>query len=201
MRLTSFSVLLIATFLCYDFSIAQTPDATVIVNQNTLNGFLNAVGPVSGSDQFKVAGAKGTYTWTVKDARIDLKPDKAIFTADASVKAGPAKYGSTAKGEVEIKYNQGTNRISIKVMKAAFEVYTTVMNKKIHITNVDIAKYYRPEFEFAGPQPIQPSVEIDLPGDSKKTVYISTASQNLKIEEGQIVVTTNLTFSDKPSSQ
>jgi hypothetical protein len=176
---------------------AQTPDATVIVNQNTLNGFLNAIGPVSGSDQFNVGGAKGTYTWSVKDARIELKPDKAVFIADASVKAGPAGYGSVATGDVEITYNQATNRIRIKVLKASFEVYTTVFKKKVHLADIDIAKYYRPEFEFAGPQPTEPSVNVDLPGGAKKIVYISTAGQNMKIEQNQIVVTSNLKFSDQ----
>jgi hypothetical protein len=133
----------------------------------------------------------------VQNARIDLKPDKAFFTADAKVKAGPAAYGSVATGAVEIKYNQETNRISVKVLKASFEVYTSVFGKKIHIADVDISKYYRPEFEFAGPQPVQPSVDVDLPGGAKKTVYISMAQQNLKIQQDQLLVTSNLKFSDK----
>jgi hypothetical protein len=201
MRLTRIAVLCIAASLMCEFGVAQPADATVIVHQNTLNGFLNAIGPVSGSDQFNVAGIKGTYTWSVKNARIELKPDKAAFTADASVKAGPASYGSVAIGVVEIKYVQETNRISVKVLKATFEVYTKVFGKKMHIADVDISKYYRPEFEFAGPQPIQPSVDVDLPGGSKKTVYISMASQNLKIEQDQLVVRSNLKFSDQPSAK
>jgi hypothetical protein len=202
MRLTRMIAVCIVVPLFYVYSLAQPSDATVIVHQNTLNGFLTAIGPVSGSDQFNVAGAKGTYTWNVKNARIELKPDKAVFTADASVKAGPAGYGSVATGAVEIKYNQETNRISVKVLKASFEVYTTVFGKKMHISDVDISKYYRPEFEFAGPQPVQPSVEVDLPGGLKKTVYISMASQNLKIQQDQLVVTSNLIFSDKaPAKQ
>lgn len=197
MLLKNTAIVLISMLIYFNNGSAQTPDATVIVHQNTLNGFLNAIGPVSGSDQFNVGGAKGTYTWSVKDARIELQPDKAVFIADATVKAGPAGYGSVATGEVEIKYNQSTNRISIKVLRASFEVYTTVFKKKIHIADVDVAKYYRPEFEFAGPQPAQPSVDVDLPGGAKKTVYISTASQNMKIEQSQIVVTSNLKFSDQ----
>ena len=201
MRYLNIVLLLVAIALCCAYAVAQTPDATVIVHQNTLNGFLTAVGPISGSDQFNVAGAKGTYTWSVKNAHIELKPDKATFTADADVKAGPAGYGSAATGTVEIKYNQETNRISVKVLKASFEVHTTVFGKKIHIADVDISKYYRPEFEFAGPQPVQPSVDVDLPGGAKKTVYISMAAQNMKIEQSQIVVTSNLNFTDKPPAK
>ena len=103
---------------------AQGPDAVVVVRQSTLNGFLDAVGPVSGKAPYNVLGMKGEYTWTVKNARINLKPNAADFTADASVKVGPFEYGSVANGDVEIKYHQESNRISVKVLKASFEVYT-----------------------------------------------------------------------------
>ncbi len=187
---------------CLVFSIqrafSQTPDATVIIHQNTLNGFLTAVGPISGKDQYNVFGAKGDYTWTLSNARIELTPNKAQFVADANVKTGPLSYGSVATGEVEVKYNQETNRISIKVLKAEFEVYTKVLGKKIHITNIDAAKYYKPEFEFAGPQPVQPVVNVSLPNGATKTVYIMPTGQNLKIAQQQIVVTSQLKFSDQP---
>jgi len=190
-------VILCLVFI-YQNSFSQTPDATVIVHQNTLNGFLAAVGAISGKDQYNVLGAKGDYTWTLTNARIELTPDKAQFVADANVKTGPLSYGSVATGEVEIKYNQETNRISIKVLKAEFEVYTKVFGKKIHITNIDAAKYYKPEFEFAGPQPVQPSVNVILPNGSTKTIYIMPVSQNMKVAQGQIVVTSQLKFSDQP---
>jgi hypothetical protein len=186
-------------FLCR-ISFAQAPDATVIVNQSTLNGFLNAVGPISGTDQFNVLGAKGDYTWTLTNARIDLLPDKARFAADASVKTGPLSYGSIANGDVEVKYNQETNRISVKVLKAEFEVYTKIFGKKIHITNIDAAKFYKPEFEFAGPQPVQPSVNVSLPNGTTKTIYITPVSQNMKIDQERIVVTSMLKFSYQPPS-
>ena len=197
MRFNAVILSLLAILILSSTAVAQGPDATVIVRQSTLNGFLDAVGPVSGRGNYNAAGMKGEYTWTVKNARIDLKPDKASFIADASVKVGPLAYGSVANGEVEIKYHQPTNRISVKVLTASFEVYTKVFGKKIHITDVDISKYYRPEFEFAGPQPVQPSVLVNLPGDQSKTVYITPVGQILKVEQSQIIVTSNLKFSDQ----
>ncbi|HUI29916.1 MAG TPA: hypothetical protein VLX91_06835 [Candidatus Acidoferrales bacterium] len=182
----------------YQNSFSQVPDATVIVNQSTLNGFLNAVGPISGKDQYNVLGAKGDYTWTLANARIELMPDKAHFVADATVKTGPFSYGSVANGDVEVKYNQETNRISVRVLNAEFEVYTKIFGKKIHITNIDAAKYYKPEFEFAGPQPVQPSVAVNLPDGTSKTIYIMPVSQNMKIVREQIVVASQLKFSDQP---
>ena len=186
--------ILISSSIAY----SQAPDAIVIVRQSTLNGFLDAVGPVSGVGPYNVLGLKGEYTWSVRNARIQLGKDNAQFIADASIKVGPLSYGSVATGDVEIKYNQRTNRISVKVLKASFEVYAKLFGKKLHITDVDISKFYRPEFEFAGPQPVQPSVLVNLPGDQTKTVYIAPVDQNLRVEEGQIVVSSKLRFSDQP---
>jgi hypothetical protein len=198
MRITTITSLVLAVFIFVHLSNAQGPDAVVIVRQSTLNGFFDAVGPVSGKAPYNVLGMKGEYTWTVKNARIQLKPNAADFTADASVKVGPFEYGSVANGDVEIKYHQETNRISVKVLKASFEVYTKFFGKKMHLGDVDISRFYRPEFEFAGPQPVQPSVLVALPGDQSKTVYIAPFNQNLRVEQDQIVVTSNLKFSDQP---
>jgi hypothetical protein len=198
MRATTIASLIFTVFIFVHPSNAQGPDAVVIVRQSTLNGFLTAVGPVSGKAPYDVLGIKGEYTWIVKNARIELKPNAAGFTADASVNVGVFSYGSVANGDVEIKYHQETNRISVKVLKASFEVYTKFFGKKIHLGDVDISKFYRPEFEFAGPQPVQPSVLVALPGDQSKTVYITPFNQNLRVEQDQIVVTSNLKFSDQP---
>jgi len=184
-------------FLFYQNVFSQAPDAVVIVRQSTLNGFLNAVGPISGKDRYNVLGIKGDYTWTLTNARIELMPEKARFIADANIKAGSFSYSSVANGDVEVKYHQETNRISVKVMKAEFEVYTKIFGKKIHITNVDAAWFYKPEFEFAGPEPIQPSVNVNLPDSTSKTIYIKPISQNLKLEQEQIVVTSRLVFSSQ----
>ena len=59
-----------------------------------------------------------------------------------------------------------------KFKQATFEVYIKIFGKKIHITNVDAARYDKPEFEFSGPQPIQASVDVALPDGSKKTIFI-----------------------------
>ncbi len=180
------------------FSQVPLPDAAVIVNESTLNGFLNAVGPLSGKEKFKVIGIEGDYIWALKNARIELSQDQARFTADATVKAGLFSYSAPATGDVEVKYFPETNRIKVRVVQAIFEVYTKILGKKIHIANVDAARFYRPEFEFVGPRPVQPSVLVYLPDGSTKTIYIVPVSQNLRLEPRQIVVTSRLVFSDQP---
>jgi hypothetical protein len=99
---------------------------------------------------------------------------------------------------VEVRYNPETNRISVKVRRAVFEVYTKILGKKIHLADVDAGKFYRPELEFAGPQPVQPQVEFVLPDRSTKTIYITETSQALRIERERIVVESQLSFSDHP---
>jgi hypothetical protein len=174
------------------------PDVSVVINERTLNGFLAAVGPVSGKDKFEAAGTKGDYTYTVRNPRIEIDPGMALFAADTSVKVGPFNYKTAAKGSVEVKYSKETNRISVKVLKANVEIYTKLFGKKIRLDNIDISKYYRVEFEFAGPQPVQESVQVTLPDGSVKTLYISIKDQAMKLEQDQIVVTSNIVFSDTP---
>ena len=192
-------MLLLLTFSSLAWT--QSEDATVVVHQSTLNKFLAAVGPISGTEPFQVLGMKGNYTWTLRNPRIELDPGQARFIADASVKVGPLSYGSVALGDVEVKYHQETNRISMKVLKAEFEVYTKIFGKKIHITNIDAAKFYKPEFEFAGPQPVQPKVDVALPGGTVKTIFIAPVQQNLRVEKDAIVVSSQLVFADHPIGQ
>jgi hypothetical protein len=179
-------------------SYAQPADAAVIINQSTLNGFFGAIGPISGKGQYNVIGMQGQYTWTLRNARIELRPNQAKFIADADIHAGPISYSSGASGNVEVLYHPESNRISVKVLQAIFEVYFKIFGKKIHITDIDAAKFYKPEFEFAGPQPIQASVDVALPDSTKKTIFIKPYGQNLVIEQERIVVASKLRFSDHP---
>ena len=193
------SLFILTTLFCFPTeSPAQPSDATVIIHQNMLNSFFNAIGPISGKDQYNVLGMHGDYTWTLRNARIELRPNQARFIADADIHIGPLSYGSEASGNVEILFHPESNRISIKVLHATFEVYIKIFGKKIHITDIDAARFYKPEFEFSGPQPIQTSVDVTLPYGSKKTIFIKPIAQNLVIEQEQIVVTSKLAFVDHP---
>jgi hypothetical protein len=180
---------------------AQPSDASVIIHQNTLNGFLTAIGPISGKDHYNVLRSKGDYTWTLRNARIELRPNQAKFYADADISVEPFSYSSGATGNVEVLYHPETNRISIKVLQATFEVYFKLLGMKIHIADIDAARFYKPEFEFAGPQPIQANVDVALPDGSKKTIYIKPVDQKLVIEQERIVVGSKLTFADHPITE
>jgi len=193
------SFFILVTLLCFlTASPAQPSDATVIIHQNTLNSFFYAIGPISGKDKYNVVGMHGDYIWTLRNARIELRPNQARFIADADIRVGPLSYGSVASGNVEVLFHPESNRISVKVLQATFEVYVKIFGKKIHITNIDAARYYKPEFEFSGPQPIQASVDVALPDGSKKTIFIKPVAENLVIEQERIVVSSKLAFADHP---
>jgi hypothetical protein len=193
------SLFILTALFCFSAaSPAQPSDAAVIIHQNTLNGFFTAIGPISGKDQYNVFGTRGDYIWTLRNARIELHPNQARFIADADIRIGPLSYGSVASGNVEVLFHPESNRISVKVLQATFEVYIKIFGKKIHITDIDAARYYKPEFEFSGPQPIQASVDVALPNGSKKTIFIKPVDQNLAIEQERIVVSSKLAFADHP---
>ncbi|MFQ6604916.1 MAG: hypothetical protein ACE5D8_05100 [Fidelibacterota bacterium] len=69
------------------------------------------------------------------------------------------------------------------------------MGTKIPIGTIDVAKYYNPSFEFAGPQPIQKQVTLDLPDGKQRTIKIDTINQHLVLEKDRVAVYSDLTFS------
>jgi hypothetical protein len=199
MRTIYFLCLILTCVLPLVYS--QPSDASVIIYQSTLNGFLNAIGPISGKDTYDVLGSKGEYTWTLRNARIELHPNQAKFFADADISVAPFSYSSGATGNVEVLYHPETNRISVKVLQASFEIYFKLLGMKIHLADIDAARFYKPEVEFAGPQPIQASIDVALPDKSTKKIFIKPVNQNLVIEQERIVVGSNLVFTDHPEAK
>lgn len=183
-------VLFSLSLMCYG---AYAENASVTVHQSTLNLFLAAVGPVTGVGDYNVAGMKGKYTWTVQNARIEIDKDVARFRGDATINIAGMKYENLAEGAVEVRYEKETNKIFVKVQEAKIEIALKVFGKKTKITDIDVAQYYRPEFQFTGPQPIQSSIELKMPDGTVKVVNIS-ADPHMTLEKEKIVVTSQLTF-------
>ncbi len=172
-------------------------NAKVAIGESVLNEFFRAVGPISRTESFKVSAVSGTYTWSVKDPKITITPDKVRFQADAGITVLSFKYDTTAYGDVEVKYDPAANKISVKILKAAIQIYLNLFGKRINITEVDISRFYRMQFEFAGPKPLQSSVDITMPDGKIRTVTVTSTAQ-MALEQGQIVVGTELRFQGKP---
>ena len=178
------------TLILFSANAAFAQDAQMILHESTFNKFLKAVGQISGGGKFKKAFIKTNYTWKIRNARIDLEPNNATFYADADIKAKGITFTEKVTGSVDVKYNTVTNVISVKVREAKFDIKIF----GVKVATIDLAKYYRPKFEFAGPQPLQKSVFIDLPDGTKKKINITTQSQSFKIVKDRIVVVSYLKF-------
>jgi hypothetical protein len=192
---------------CFNF-FSDDLDAKIFINQTSLNKFLTAIGPMTydGTYSEKNLGVTIPYTWYVENASISIHPDKAEFNADVNVQIGPVKrgpltilpspvkYPAKAKALVEIKYDENTNRILIKILKAGVEISVNILGKKIVISELDISEYYRPEFEFNGPEPVQKKVDVKMP-DGKIKTFIITGKTKMTLEESRIVVSSGLDFS------
>ncbi len=180
----------IITLIVFSANVANAQDAQVALHESTFNKFLKAVGQISGSGKFKKAFIKTSYTWKIRNARIDLEPNNATFYADADIKAKGIKFTEKVTGSVDVSYNPTSNVISVKVREAKFDV----MIFGVKVATIDLAKYYRPKFDFAGPKPLQNTVMVDLPDGTKGRIDIVTTSQNFKILKDKIVVVSFLEF-------
>ena len=117
---------------------------------------------------------------------------------DYTVVGGKGQYTSTlSNARFELKPGQAQFNAGANV-KAEFEIYIRIFGNKVHLASVDAANFHRPEFEFAGPKPIQASVDVKLPDGGVKTIYIQQVSRDLKLEDHQGVVSSRLAFSDRP---
>lgn len=177
-------------------SLVFAGDVTVTISEKTVNEFVAAIGPVKGSG--KKQGIK--YTWKVKKAVIDFEPGSAIFIASVNLKAGPFKTSSTVKSQVNVTYDSESNKIKMTIEKAVYKIYIKILGKKIKVGEVDIAKYYKPKFEFNGPEPVQKTVEVEAGENNIRLIKVTTTNSTLTIEKDKIRTSVDLVYSgsDKP---
>lgn len=181
--------LVIAGLLIFSSSLTAQ-DAQIVLHETTFNKFLDAIGSISGKGKFKKAFIKTNYTWKIRNARIDLEPGNATFYADADIKAKGVKFTEKVTGSVDVKFDPVKNLISVKVKEAKFNVKIF----GIKVATIDLAKFYRPKFQFEGPKPLQSNVTVDLPGGKKKIIKIETVRQNFRIIKDKIVVESVFVF-------
>ncbi len=171
-------------------------DVTVTISEKTINEFVASIGPVKGKG--KKQGVK--YTWKVKKAEIDFEPGSAEFIASVSLKAGVFKTSNTVKSKVNVVYDSESNKIKMTIEKAIYKIYIKVLGKKIKVGEVDIAKYYKPKFEFNGPEPVQNIVEVQTGKNKTRIIQVVTKNSQLVVEKDRIRTSVDLVYSgsDKP---
>ncbi len=176
---------------------AQKNDVVIAIHQETLNKMLTAVGEIKGTNSYEYALIKGNYHWFLQNPRIELIKDSAKFYTDAKVSVGPFKYTDKVIGKMSVKYDQAKNKIAIQLTDAVFEIYTTVLGKKISLKKIQIADYFTSPFLFDGPLNVESNMEFTMPDSTVKTIIAKASRCDIKILTQQIVVSTEMSFTSK----
>ena len=146
-------------------------------------------------------GGKVKYTWKVKNPNINIESGTATFNAKVDIKAGKIKATKKAKGELDITYIKEKNVIKLKTKEIKVKLTFKMLGQKVNIGTIDLSNYYKPSFEFAGPQPIQNQIEFEMPDKTKKIINIESVNENLILEENRITVYSDFNFLSPAASK
>ncbi len=166
------------------------PSAEVVIYEKTLNQFFSAMGPIHGVSHT----SSGDCEWTVKNPHVVLQKEGAYFAADAHIQCGLINQNTVVKGVMDLGYDSEKNVISAKVKQASFELNFDFFGNKVHIMDVDISKYYKSQFQFTGPQPLQSQMVLQLPDGTTKNVTMKQSNTQLNLDTHRIVVSSDLEF-------
>lgn len=173
-------------------------DLQVAIHEEMLNNMIAALGEIKGKGEYNILFVPAHYTWTLQNAHFQLQPGKADFVSDVKVEAGPFSYTSTVVGNVDITYDAKTNLVNVKVVKAIFEVYTVVFGNKMHITNIDLAEYFKDPLTFEGPMSLKTYMDFTMPDGNKKTLYCKPTCCELRVVKQSILVAVEVEFTSTP---
>lgn len=176
-------------------------DFVFSLHENSINKVFNAIGEISGKNEFEVLYLKGHYEWTIVNPKVNLMPDSSSFTCEAKVKVGPFSYKTEVPGTVKISYDNKKNEISIKITKAIFELYTIILGKKIHIKDIHLEDYLKDPFVFEGPKTMATDMTFTMPDSTIKTIYVQPTECTMKVVKQAIVTSCEIAASDKPFKQ
>jgi hypothetical protein len=182
--------------------VAQTKsllnDFSFTLHEDLVNKTLLAVGTVSSSNDYEVMLISGKYDWKIVNLKIQIRPDSSQFTCDAFVDVGPFNYSTTVNGDVKIAYDKLNDKISIKITRAIFELYTVIFDKKYHIKDIHLEEKFKDPFLFDGPKSYGTSMDITLPDSAKKTIYIQPNDCQVQIRWQEVYAVCECVASDKP---
>lgn len=176
-------------------------DFSFVLHEKAINKVFNAIGEISGKNNFEALMISGQYTWTIINPKINLKPDSSDFTCDAKVNVGPFNYKTKVLGNVKIDYDNNSNYISIKITRAIFELYTVIFGNKIHIKDIHLEDYFKDPFVFEGPKSFATDMSFTLPDSTSKKIYVVPTECIMKVVQQAIVTSCEIAASDKPFSQ
>ena len=189
-----YSLLFISLIFTENVSINQikenNPHVSLIVHEQLLNDFFKAIGKIKGSG----SGSSIDYEWHLKNPRIDIKPDDAIFTAKLNAKTDLFSITKDVKGTVDISYNVSDNIIQIVIDKADVILDVDLFGNNVVLAEIDIAKYFSKPLRLDGPKSLNSEIDYKLPTGEMKKMKVTTESYQLKLIEDAIQLITTLNF-------
>jgi hypothetical protein len=173
-------------------------DFSVSLHEETVNKVISAVGDISGTKDYQVLLINGKYHWTIKNAKINIRPDSSAFTCDAFVTVGPFNYKTKVPGNVKVTYDADKNLIYIQISRAIFELYTMIFGKKIHIKDIHLEEYFKEPFTFDGPRSMKTEMEFMMPDSTIKKIYVQPTTCKMELKWKEICTACEIAASDKP---
>ncbi len=177
----------------------QINDFSVSLHEEAVNKVLVAIGDISGTNSYEVMLINGTYTWTVRNPKINIRPDSSYFTCDAIVKVSLFDYKTKVVGDVKINYDNNKNLIYIKISHAVFELYTVIFGKKMHIKDIHLEEYFKEPFAFEGPRTITTEMEFPMPDSSKKKIFIQPTECRMELKWKEICTACEIAACEVPA--
>ncbi|MFB0516409.1 MAG: hypothetical protein ACETWG_07385 [Candidatus Neomarinimicrobiota bacterium] len=171
--------------------IVKGQSVAVVISEQTVNDFLGAVGPVKGEG---TGARKINYNWTVSEPQVDFEPGTAGFKAQVKVKTKIVTLTNRVNGRLAVDYDAATNKIRMQVVEAKFPIYVKVLGTKVKLATLDIGQYYKPKFEFNGPEPVQQEVEMDIGDGNKRRIGVTVEGRAIALEKDQVKVSVALTY-------
>ena len=173
-------------------------DFAVSLHEEAVNKVIAGIGDINGTNDYEVMFIKGKYHWTIKNPKINIRPDSSNFTCDAFVTCGPFAYKTEVLGDVKITYDNAKNLIYIKISRAIFELYTEVFEKKVHIKDIHLEEYFKEPFAFDGPKTMATDMQFTMPDSTIKKIYIQPTDCKMELKWKEICTACEITVKDKP---
>lgn len=179
----------------------KNTESALIIHQNTINRFFASIGPIQGSSEIHTSPFKTQVDWKVTRPTINILKDQVQFTADVYIQTQDGlSYTSKAIGEATLNYNPTQNIITAKIKKASFELALNLLGNKLKLTDIDITKYYKQDFNFPVPIPSNNIVTLTMPNSEVKRFEIQGKNRKLSLEPQEIIISSHWEFIEIPST-
>ena len=185
--------MILPLFILFSFIIAEPnfekpvelkgPDhISLIVHQDLINDFFKNLG--------KIQGSKNPFQWNLKNPRINIRNNKAVFNAEIQIYNNIISVTQDVIGKVDVSYNKDDNLIIIQIIDA--DVVIDIAG--YDIGKIDIGKHFSKPLKLNGPQAVSEHVEFMMPSGENKVIDVVVNSHLLELIEGGIKLSTSLSF-------